>query len=47
MSMTEEQLRSLILQPRWTSPRMVDTLLRVYTHPGRSSNGENATHLHT
>jgi hypothetical protein len=30
----------------WTSPRMVDTQLRVYNHPGRSSNGENATHLH-
>jgi DNA-binding NtrC family response regulator len=30
----------------WTSPRMVDTQSRVYNHPGRSSNGENATHLH-
>jgi hypothetical protein len=30
----------------WTSPRMVDTQLRVYNHPGMSSNGENATHLH-
>src|SRR6266540_7415164 len=30
----------------WTSPRMVDTQLRVYTHPWRSINGENTTHLH-
>jgi insertion element IS1 protein InsB len=31
----------------WTSPRIVDTQLRVYNHPGRSSNGENATYLHS
>lgn len=30
----------------WTSPRMVDTQLRVYNHPGRSNNGSNATYLH-
>jgi Protein of unknown function (DUF1569) len=30
----------------WTSPRMVDTQLRVYNHPGRSINGANATFLH-
>src|SRR5262249_44098333 len=31
--------------PPWTSPRFVDTQLRVYNHPGRSSNGTIATHL--
>jgi hypothetical protein len=30
----------------WTSPRTVDTQLRVYNHPGRSSNAASTTHLH-
>lgn len=30
----------------WTSPRMVDTKLRVSTLPGRSIHAPNATHLH-
>jgi hypothetical protein len=37
---------AIAAQPHeWTSPRTVDTQLRVYNHPGRSSNGTNAAHL--
>jgi hypothetical protein len=39
-------VKSGTLDVRWTSPRIVDTQLRVYNHPGRSNNGENTTHLH-
>src|SRR5450755_117355 len=42
MSLTLLGITSL----EWTSPRMVDTQLRVYNHPGRSNNGANTTYLH-
>jgi hypothetical protein len=42
-------LNSLLVkcQAVWTSPRKVDTQLRVYNHPGRSSNATQPTHLHS
>ncbi len=43
-----EEFHSLlgIKNKQWTSPRRVDTQLRVYNLPGRSLNAAYATHLH-